>query len=90
MTEQTKCFVTGTAGFIGSHLVDRLLARGATVVGFLMFYAPNDRHEDTARSLKGLRRVDLALVPQGSKIMFVHDSLTQPFRPFLRRPLICS
>src|SRR3990167_8013625 len=29
-----KCFVTGAAGFIGSNLVDRLLAAGYAVVGF--------------------------------------------------------
>ena len=29
-----RAFVTGAAGFIGSNLVDRLLAAGHTVVGF--------------------------------------------------------
>ena len=29
-----QCFVTGAAGFIGSSLVDRLLASGHSVVGY--------------------------------------------------------
>jgi UDP-glucose 4-epimerase len=29
-----RCFVTGAAGFIGSSLVDRLLAVGHSVVGY--------------------------------------------------------
>ena len=33
MSRQTKCLLTGAAGFIGSHLSDALLARGAAVVG---------------------------------------------------------
>jgi D-glycero-alpha-D-manno-heptose-7-phosphate kinase len=54
-------------GAIGGKLL------GAGSGGFLMFYAPHARHEGIARSLKGLRRVDLAFDPQGSKIIFVHD-----------------
>ncbi len=33
MNAPTKCLITGAAGFIGSHLIDQLLARGATVLG---------------------------------------------------------
>jgi D-glycero-alpha-D-manno-heptose-7-phosphate kinase len=45
---------------------------GAGAGGFLMFYAPLERHEAIARALGKLRRVDFHFEPQGSRIIFVH------------------
>ncbi len=45
---------------------------GAGSGGFLMFYAPRERHEAIARALAGLRRVEMGFEPEGSKIIFVH------------------
>ncbi len=55
------------AGAVGGKLL------GAGSGGFLMFYAPQERHEAIARELKELRRIDFGFEPQGSKIIFVHD-----------------
>jgi D-glycero-alpha-D-manno-heptose-7-phosphate kinase len=55
------------AGAIGGKLL------GAGNGGFLMFYAPPDRHEAVARELKELRRVQFGFEPQGSRIIFIHD-----------------
>jgi D-glycero-alpha-D-manno-heptose-7-phosphate kinase len=55
------------AGAIGGKLL------GAGSGGFLMFYAPQERHDAIARALKSLRRMDFQFEPQGSKIIFVHD-----------------
>jgi len=55
------------AGALGGKLL------GAGSGGFLMFYAPQDRHEAITRALKDLRRMCFRFEPQGSKIIFVHD-----------------
>ena len=55
------------AGAIGGKLL------GAGSGGFLMFYAPVERHASIVKSLKPLRRVGFRFEPQGSKIIFVHD-----------------
>jgi len=55
------------AGAIGGKLL------GAGSGGFLMFYAPRDRHEAIFRELSDLRPVNFEFEPQGSKIIFVHE-----------------
>ena len=55
------------AGAIGGKLL------GAGSGGFLMFYAPRERHEAITRALKDLRPMQFHFEPQGSKIIFVHD-----------------
>lgn len=54
------------AGAIGGKLL------GAGTGGFLMFYAPQERHEAIACALSDLRRMDFRFEPQGSRIIFVH------------------
>jgi D-glycero-alpha-D-manno-heptose-7-phosphate kinase len=54
------------AGATGGKLL------GAGTGGFLMFYAPPERHEAITRALTGLRRMDFSFEPQGSRIIFVH------------------
>ena len=52
-----RCLVTGAAGFIGSHLAERLVALGHTVVGvdcFTPYYAP----EIKRRNLSALRELN--------------------------------
>jgi D-glycero-alpha-D-manno-heptose-7-phosphate kinase len=55
------------AGAIGGKLL------GAGAGGFLMFYAPPERHDAIAGALRGLRRMQFRFEPQGSRIIFVHN-----------------
>ncbi len=53
-----KAFVTGAAGFIGSNLVDRLLATGLPVVGFDNFSTGQRRFLEGALRHPGFRLVE--------------------------------
>ncbi|HEX4979551.1 MAG TPA: NAD-dependent epimerase/dehydratase family protein [Acidimicrobiales bacterium] len=53
-----RAVVTGAAGFIGSTLVDALLARGDSVLGvdnFTPYYDPHDKHANLAGALQSRR-----------------------------------
>ena len=94
--------VTGAAGFIGSHLVDALLARGDAVVGldnFDPFYDPEikRRNIEPARDhadyllLEGDIRDDTALrrvFAHGPFDTVVHLAARAGVRPSIREPLL--
>jgi UDP-glucose 4-epimerase len=54
----TTAFVTGCAGFIGSHLTDRLLARGDHVVGFDDFSSGQRRFLAGAAQHRAFRLIE--------------------------------
>jgi len=58
-----RCLVTGVAGFVGSHLAERLLADGHTVVGvdvFTDYYSRSikERNLENLRSQKGITLIE--------------------------------
>jgi len=63
-----KVLVTGAGGFIGSHLVERLIELGAEVTAFLSYNASGSR---------GL--LDTLPVPAREKITYLHGDLCDPF-----------
>jgi len=78
------CLKKNLAGGISSALIDEWYSKarkagaiggkllGAGAGGFLMFYAPPERHDPIARALGRLRRMDFRFEPEGSRIIFVH------------------
>src|SRR6266850_514738 len=55
---QMTAFITGCAGFIGSHLTDRLLSSGCTVIGFDDFSSGQRRFLERAVRYPGFRLIE--------------------------------
>jgi nucleoside-diphosphate-sugar epimerase len=75
-----RCVVTGAAGFVGSHLAERLLAMGATVVGVDSFTDYYDRgaKESNLEALRGRRGFDLV----------TSDLAEEPIEPWLESAVV--
>ena len=51
---------------------------GAGGGGFLLLYAPPERHEDICRALPELRPIPVHFEPQGSKLIFIEENSYVP------------
>jgi UDP-glucuronate 4-epimerase len=96
-----KALVTGAAGFIGSHLCERLLADGWSVIGmdnFDDFYDPQIKRNNLSTSVKHERfklveadirdapAVDAALSPDTEVV--IHLAARAGVRPSIEQPLV--
>jgi nucleoside-diphosphate-sugar epimerase len=82
-----RCLVTGVAGFIGSHLAERLLADGHEVIGIDAFinYYPRSMKERNIENIRSYRRftfiegnlLELSLAPLLDGVDYVFHQAAQ-------------
>lgn len=96
-----QILVTGAAGFIGSHVVDRLLQDGHTVIGvdaFTDFYSPLYKEDNVAEHLKhpnySLHRADITDAVAMKKVFqqsfdaIIHLAAQAGVRASIENPLL--
>ena len=98
MSRPERVLVTGAAGFVGSTLVERLLAEGRAVVGldnFDPFYPESSKRENLARASRSSRfRLDVGDIRDPAAVAralegvdgVVHLAALAGVRPSLERP----
>src|SRR6516225_7975303 len=75
-----QCLVLGGRGFLGSHLVDALLAEGNQVSIFKRPHSPRIPDREQARWFEGdfVNREDVAAAVEGAEIVYHLVSTTIP------------
>ncbi len=98
--QQHKILVTGAAGFIGSHLCERLLGEGLVVVGidnFDDFYDPKIKHRNISTCLnnKNFRLIEADIRDRNAMEkaaeeteMIVHLAARAGVRPSIEQPML--
>jgi UDP-glucuronate 4-epimerase len=96
-----RVFITGVAGFIGSHLAERLTARGDVVLGldnFDSFYRRGTKEQNLARlrtetgftlhegDIRSRADLDRAFATLGTTDVVVHLAALAGVQPSLREP----
>ncbi|NOZ48829.1 MAG: NAD-dependent epimerase/dehydratase family protein [Chloroflexi bacterium] len=87
-----KCLVTGCAGFIGSHLLEKLLAQGHDVIGLdalTPYYDPDFKRRNLRRALEHERfqfvEIDLTTAPLATWLQDVEIVFHLAGQPGVRR-----
>jgi UDP-glucuronate 4-epimerase len=100
--QEHKVLITGAAGFIGSHLCERLLGEGLVVVGidnFDDFYDPKIKHRNISTCLnnKNFRLIEADIRDRNAMEeaaegieMIVHLAARAGVRPSIAQPLLYS
>lgn len=100
MSRPQRVLVTGAAGFVGSTLIERLLAEGRDVVGldnFDPFYAESEKRSNLRAALRSPRfrmvtgdirdEASVAAALAGGADVVVHLAALAGVRPSLERPV---
>nr|MDO8112815.1 SDR family oxidoreductase [Candidatus Sigynarchaeota archaeon] len=97
MSNQSKALVTGAAGFIGSNLVDALLANGKTVIGLDNMFNGHVENLDSALKspkfelVKGdIRDMDMLLdIMKGVDVVY-HEAAFTSVSQSVKTPQLCN